>query len=64
MSYDDSPNPLKIVLVVIWWLYCISAQVMAVIFWIDYYEKHSLLRFIFVDSFIAELKGLVWPFFI
>jgi hypothetical protein len=42
----------------------IVSQIMTVIFWLDMMLEDNIIAVIFIDPFIAELKGLLWPFFI
>lgn len=46
------------------WLYGIISQIMALVFFIQYCKTDSLLEIIFFDSWLSELKGLFWIFFI
>lgn len=45
-------------------LYIISAEFFAVYFWWLMAKEDSFLTTILIDPFIAEFKGLLWPFFI
>lgn len=45
-------------------LYAFSTQIMAVYFWWQLMKKDSFIMGIFIDPFIAEFKGILWPFFI
>ena len=45
-------------------LYSISTQIMAIYFWVQYIKKDSLAMALLIDPFIAEIKGILWPFFI
>lgn len=44
--------------------YIISAELFAVYFWWLMAKEDSFLTTILIDPFIAEFKGLLWPFFI
>ena len=46
------------------WLYGIISQIMALVFFIQYCRKDSLLEIIFLDSWLSEIKGILWIFFI
>ena len=46
------------------WLYGITSQVMSLVFFIQYCKTDSLPRIFFFDSWLSELKGLLWIFFI
>ena len=46
-------------------LYILVSQFMAVVFFVEYCKSgDSLLEIIFIDSFLSELKGWLWIFFI
>ncbi len=46
-------------------IYIVISQIMAVVFFISYCkEDDSLLEIIFIDSFLSEIKGFLWIFFI
>ena len=45
-------------------LYILISQVMTLVFFIEYCRKDSILEIIFIDSWLSELKGLLWVFFI
>ena len=46
-------------------LYLLVAEIMAIAFFIDYCKcGDSFLQIVFIDSFLAEIKGLLWIFFI
>lgn len=45
-------------------LYFLISQVMTIVFFIEYCRKDPLLEIIFMDSWLSELKGLLWIFFI
>lgn len=55
---------MQIFLYVIVYLYLLISQIMTFIFWLDMMLEHNIIAVIFIDPFIAELKGLLWPFFI
>lgn len=44
--------------------YMLISQLMTFIFWLDMMFEHNIITVIFIAPFIAELKGLLWPFFI
>ena len=46
------------------WAYGIISQIMALVFFIDYCKTDSLLEIIFIDSWLSEIKGILWIFFI
>ncbi len=45
-------------------IYIAVAQIMAVVFFIRYCRVVSIFEIIFIDSFLSEIKGLLWIFFI
>ena len=45
-------------------LYLLISQIMTVVFFVDYCKKDSIFEIIFIDSFLSEIKGLLWIFFI
>ena len=44
--------------------YFIMTQIMAFVFFLKYCMKDSLLKIAFVDTWLSEIKGLLWIFFI
>ena len=45
-------------------LYLLISQIMTVVFFVDYCKKDSIFEIIFIDSFLSEIKVLLWIFFI
>lgn len=45
-------------------LYSLSTQIMAIYFWWKLMKEDNFIMAIFIDPFIAEFKGILWPFFI
>ena len=45
-------------------LYLIISQIMTFVFFIDYCRSDSIVKIIFVDTFLSEIKGLLWIFFV
>lgn len=45
-------------------LYVIVSQIMTLVFFVRYCRTDSLFEIIFFDSWLSELKGLLWIFFI
>ena len=45
-------------------IYFIISQIMMVYFWYKVAQVSSFAYTIFIGPFEAELKGLLWPFFI
>lgn len=47
------------------WIYGIISQIMTIVFFVQYCKADdSLLKIIFIDPLLAEIKGLLWIFFI
>ena len=46
------------------WLYAIASQIMALVFFIEYCKSDSFAEILFIDSWLSEIKGLLWIFFI
>lgn len=55
---------LKNILGFLYATYLIMSQIMTIVFFIQYFRADSLLEIIFTDSFISEIKGLLWIIFI
>lgn len=46
-------------------IYMLISQIMTLVFFVDYCKADdSLLKIILVDPILAELKGLLWIFFV
>lgn len=45
-------------------LYMPVSQIMALVFFVRYCKVDPLCEIIFVDTILAEIKGLLWIFFI
>ena len=53
------------ILGIILWLYGIMSQIMAIVFFIGYCRSNdSILEIILIDSWLSEIKGLLWIIFI
>lgn len=46
------------------YLYGVLSQIMALYFWWQMAKEDNFIITILVDPFIAEIKGLLWIFFI
>ena len=46
------------------WAYGLASQIMALVFFIDFCKTDSFLKILFIDSWLAEIKGILWIFFI
>lgn len=55
---------LKNILGFLYATYLIMSQIMTIVFFVQYCRADSLLEIIFIDSFIVEIKGLLWIIFI
>lgn len=45
-------------------LYVLTSQIMNIYFWWQYAKEDKFLTALFIDPFLAEIKGLLWIFFI
>ena len=57
-------NTFSTVLSVILGLYILISQIMTFVFFIDYCRTDSIVKIIFIDTLLSEIKGLLWIFFI
>ena len=64
MNNMEKNNPLGIVLGLLGWAYGIMSQIMSLVFFVRYCRTDSLLEIIFIDTWLSELKGILWIFFI
>lgn len=46
------------------YLYLIISQIMTIVFFIGYCRIDPIVEVIFIDSVLAEIKGLLWIFFV
>lgn len=46
------------------WIYGVISQIMAIYFWWKMMKEDDFIMGILIDPFIAEFKGILWPFFI
>ena len=46
------------------WIYGVISQIMTFVFFVDYCRKDSFLEILFIDTWLSEIKGLLWIFFI
>ena len=60
----EKNNPFGIVLGFLIWAYGIMSQIMSLVFFVRYCRTDSLLEIIFIDTWLSELKGILWIFFI
>jgi hypothetical protein len=44
--------------------YIILSQIFALYFWYEWAQDHSFFSALFIGPFVAEIKGLAWPWFI
>lgn len=52
------------ILSIIFCIYLCSTQIMSIYFWWYMMKEDNFFVGIFIDPFIAEFKGFLWPFFI
>jgi preprotein translocase subunit SecD len=45
-------------------IYFIVSQIMMIYFWYTIAQLHGFAYTLFIGPFEAEIKGLLWPFFI
>lgn len=60
----NSENPAMTILGCLIGLYLAISQFAALVFFIGYCRTDSIFDIIFLDSFLSEIKGLLWIFFI
>jgi hypothetical protein len=46
------------------WIYGFISQIMTLVFFVEFCKTDSLLQILFIDTWLSELKGLFWIFFI
>ena len=46
------------------WIYGVISQIMTFVFFVDFCRKDSLLEILFIDTWLSEIKGFLWIFFI
>ena len=55
---------LSIIGVFILYAYLFVAHLFTFYFWYEWAQTHSFLNSVFLGPFVAEIKGLLFPFFI
>ena len=60
----EKKNPFGIVFGFLIWACEIMSQIMSLVFFVRYCRTDSLLEIIFIDTWLSELKGILWIFFI
>lgn len=63
-SESKTKDTLQIILGFIIQGYILVSQIMALIFLWRMIKEDSFVVAMFIDPFIAEFKGILWPFFI
>ena len=63
-SEKSTSDTLQTILGAVIGIYFIISQIITIVFWWKMMKEDSFFMGIFVDPFIAEFKGLLWPFFI
>ena len=61
MKYDDWLAIIGFYMIII---YCIISQICAVYFWYLFSRNNDFLESLLIGPFVAEFKGILWPFFI
>ena len=64
MNDNNSSSGWDVFLGLVFGLYIVISQVMTVIFYVEYVKADDIWEAITIDPILAELKSLVWPFFI
>lgn len=64
MSNDSDNSIFSGIFGIILCLYIIAAEIFAAYFWWLMAKEDSFIATILIDPFIAEIKGLLWPFFL
>lgn len=64
MEQEKSSDIIQTILGFLLWAYGIASQIMAVYFWWQYAKEDSFFSVITIDVILAELKGILWIFFI
>lgn len=49
---------------IIVWIYGIISQIMTMVFFVQFCRTDSFWEILFIDTWLSELKGLLWIFFI
>ena len=49
---------------IIVWIYGIISQIMTMAFFVQFCRTDSFWEILFIDTWLSELKGLLWIFFI
>lgn len=61
---SNTSNTISAILGFLLWCYGIVSQIMALYFWWQYAKEDSFISTITVDILLAEIKGILWIFFI
>lgn len=46
------------------WIYGIISQIMTLVFFVNFCRTDSFFEILFIDTWLSELKGFFWIFFI
>ena len=46
------------------WIYGIISQIMTLVFFVNFCRTDSFIEILFIDTWLSELKGFFWIFFI
>ena len=55
---------LNIIRVAIFYVYFFVAHIFTLYFWYQWAQDHSFLNSLFLGPFVAEIQGLLFPFFL
>lgn len=61
---NNSESSKENILGLLFGIYMAISQIMAVYFWWQYSREDSFLATITIDVLLAELKGILWVFFV
>lgn len=50
--------------VLLFYCYLITSQICTAYFWYDWSQEHNFVSSMLIGPFVAEFKGLLFPFFI
>lgn len=57
-------NRLNIIGVAAFYVYFFVAHIFTLYFWYQWAQDHSFLSSLFIGPFVAEIQGLLFPFFL
>jgi hypothetical protein len=57
-------NKLNIIGVTVFYVYFFVAHIFTFYFWYQWAQDHNFLSSMFIGPFVAEIQGLLFPFFL